>query len=237
MSRGHKDVSKLRFFVAADVTSDTITIEDEALVSQWRTVLRLKEGSEVVLIDPSGMEAVAVIAELSKNKAVLTVVDRSQNTNEPDHEVTLYCAMLKRENFEWVAQKAVETGVTRLVPMITERTVKLGFKRERLETIMREAAEQSGRGKIPTLSEPMSFEQALSDSAAMSTRYFFDIGAKEPSKAANQTAVALFIGPEGGWSEGERAQAASAGLAVVTLGKRVLRAETAAVIATYLLAA
>lgn len=237
MSRSGKDVGKLRFFVDVDVASNSVIIEDAHLLAQWRTVLRLKEGNEVVLIDPTGVEAVAVIAELTKKNAVLTIVDRHQNNNEPAREVTLYCAMLKRENFEWVAQKAVETGVTRLVPMMTERTVKLGFKRERLETIMREAAEQSGRGKIPALNDPLSFEQAVADSAPINSRYFFDVGATVQPKAANMHAVALFVGPEGGWSEGERAQAATSGMLSVGLGNRVLRAETAAVIATYLFAA
>lgn len=236
MSRGHKDVSKLRFFVDADIMADTVELTDAVLLAQWRTVLRLQAGNEVILIGGDRMEALAIINELTKSHASLTVVDRYRNEREPHRAVTLYCAILKRENFEWVAQKAVEAGVTRLVPLLTERTVKLGFKRERLETIMREAAEQSGRGAMPVLSEPMAFADALRDSAAVSARYFFDTGDNVRPSADKGDAVALFIGPEGGWSESERATAASEGVASASLGKRILRAETAAVVATYLFA-
>lgn len=235
MSGSDQAVGKLRFFVDADLDNVGVRVQDKALIAQWRKVLRLKKGSVVELVNRDGREGVARIEVLGSDVAELTVVSVRDNEREPARQVTLYCAMLKRENFEWVAQKVVEVGVSRLVPMTTERTVKLGFKRERLEAIMREAAEQSGRGKIPSLADPMTFTEAVTDSAGINERYFFDAAGEALVPTGKPRAIAGFIGPEGGWSEAERICAAQNAIKTVGLGPRILRAETAAVIATYLL--
>lgn len=237
MSRSEKAVKKNRFFVDADVTGETVRIVDPELLRQWRSVLRLKEGDEVELIHQSGWEAGGKILQIGKGAAVVTIESTKRNEREPRRHVRLYCAMLKRENFEWVAQKAVEVGVSRIVPLMTDRTVKLGFKRERLEAIIREAAEQSGRGLLPSLGEPMSLAQAFADSASIKHRFFFDTStAKIASEKLGTDSVAAFVGPEGGWSEAERLAAAAAGLKNAGLGPLVLRAETAAIVSSYLLA-
>lgn len=233
---GSDKVVKNRFFVDADITEDSVRVVDADVLKQWRSVLRLHEGDVVELVHQSGWEAVGRIVQIGKSAAVVAVESRRRNTREPHRHVRLYCAMLKRENFEWVAQKAVETGVSRIVPLLTERTVKLGFKRERLEAIIREAAEQSGRGIVPSLADPMPLSDAFIDSAAIKHRYFFDTEAARVAQKSDDGSAAAFIGPEGGWSEAERLAAVASGLKTAGLGPLVLRAETAAVIASYVLA-
>lgn len=226
-----------RFIGAFDLSPKVIVVDDKELLHQWSKVLRFKTGEQVILCDGRKQEIVGRIISLDKQQVQVEVVERRANKAESKMEIVLYCAILKRENFELVVQKAVETGVARIVPVRTERTVKLNIKRERLEAIIKEAAEQSGRGVMPTLDEPLDFAQAMTQSSRQQARFFFDVGAQHFYKmqAINRTSVAVFIGPEGGWSEAERAAAADAGLMPVSLGERVLRGETAAIVACFLL--
>lgn len=239
MPRSSQSIRRHRFFVGVNVDGATVRVNDQDLLKQWRSVLRLREGDDVVLVGQSGVEAIARIKELGKFAADLDIIERQANRREPQVDVTLYCALLKRENFEWVAQKATEVGVSRIVPVLTERTVKLHVKAERLQAIIREAAEQSGRGKIPQLGEIITLAAALSESNGVAQRYFFDLGGEMVPGMAAMTAAksaVLFIGPEGGWTDAERAAAREAKCTMASLGPLTLRAETAAVVASYLLA-
>ena len=106
-------------------------------------------------------EAVAKILLLAKDKAELEILETIKNKNESENHVNLYCSILKKENFELAVQKAVEVGVKEIIPIITARTVKLGLNHERLNKIIKEAAEQSGRGVLPKLDEAIIFDEAL----------------------------------------------------------------------------
>src|SRR3989344_2070787 len=118
-------------------------------------------GEQVLLCDEGMNEVLAEVTEIVHKVIKVKVIKEQRNENEPLRKVMLYCAILKRENFELVVQKATEIGVAEIVPVITRRTVKLALKQERLEKIIKEAAEQSGRGVVPTLSKPMEFQEAL----------------------------------------------------------------------------
>ena len=130
----------------------------------------------------------------------------------------------------------MEVGVKEITPIITARTVKLGLNKERLEKIIKEAAEQSGRGILPRLNEAMDFDRAV-DLAKNSNdlNLFFNIDGKNVQHSmSNISKIGIFIGPEGGWDEEEIKKAQSSnGFTIVGLGKTILRAETAAVIASY----
>src|SRR3989338_4709924 len=205
---------------------------------QIPTVLKLRPEEHVVMCDGEGNETEMTVSG--------TVIETRQVDAEPKRHIILYAALLKRENFEAVVQKATELGAKEIVPLITERTVKLGFKRERLEAIVREAAELSGRGVIPIIHEPMKFEDAMRESLSKGSSYFFDTNrcVDEPTSAffahsemSTKRVVAslhLFVGPEGGWSEQERNFAKQNGLETVSLGPLIMRGETAAMIATFL---
>jgi 16S rRNA (uracil1498-N3)-methyltransferase len=226
-----------RFIGDFDFAAQRVVARDPSLAGQLKNVLRLAPGDAVVLCDGKERDARATIAAIGKATVDFDVVAVEDNRAEPDVAVTLYCAVLKRENFELAAQKAVEAGVSTIVPVVSRRTVKLDPRRDRALKIMKEAAEQSGRGIVPALAEPLTLPKALAHAEANGLNLFFELGAPPvaasvPSKAPAR--IGVFIGPEGGWEPDETALAKDAGCAVVGLGARTLRAETAAIVAVYL---
>ena len=131
----------------------------------------------MILCDGKLDEAVAKILLLAKDKAELEILEIIKNKNEPENYVILYCPILKKENFEIAVQKAVEVGVKEIVPIITARTVKFGLNKERLEKIIKEAAEQSGRGILPNLNEAIDFDKAIIEAKNKNeVNLFFQIG-------------------------------------------------------------
>jgi 16S rRNA (uracil1498-N3)-methyltransferase len=223
-----------RFIGAYDLRATEIVLEDAA-ARQIGSVLKMRAGESVLLCDGKKQEAEYRITKVIKNKiALLRAGEIREIKTEPETVVTLYAAILKRESFEWAVQKAVECGVTRIVPLVTRRTIKKDVKQERLQEIAKEAAEQSGRGIVPAVSEPMSLAEAIKDARQNEKNYFFDVGTGEGS-LKRATSVGLFIGPEGGWDEEEISLAKKTGLVPASLGPRVLRGETAVAIAAYLM--
>lgn len=221
-----------RFITPFDFNQKTLIISDAEIVSQWRTVLRLKPGDQVILSDGQGHEAETTILNLDKKEAQVSIDTVLTPKREPEKNTTLFCALLKRENFELVVQKATEIGISRIVPLLTERTIKMGFNRERLEKILLEACEQSGRTTIPKLTDPIKFEEAIA-SVASSESILFDLTGEStgfPFQATN-----AFIGPEGGFSEKEVGLARTNGIKIGLLGSLTFRGETAAIVVSYLL--
>lgn len=196
-------------------------------------VLRLAAGDSVIVVDGKGKEAQARIAKIDAKTVTLEFDTPRHVAAEPEREVTVFCAVLKRENMEWVVQKATEVGAKRIVPVLSARTIKTGLKTDRLVKIAREAAEQSGRGVVPMIVEPVTFEQAIAMAPARNV--FLDFGGDEHwSQQINTGVVGCWVGPEGGWTTEERQAANKAGFVIGSLGALTLRAETAAVLATYL---
>ncbi|MBP8974207.1 MAG: 16S rRNA (uracil(1498)-N(3))-methyltransferase [Anaerolineae bacterium] len=238
-----------RFFIPpAWIRGDHVLLGDE-VVHQVRHVLRLRPGARIVVLDDRGVEYEVALVSVENKSARGDIVARRPASGEPSAQVTLCQAVLKKDNFEWVLQKGTEIGVTRFVPLITARTVAAGSdgvsaaRQERWARIVREAAEQSRRGALPVVDAPLTFGEALADIAtadlsliaweeerATSLR-----DAVAPLRAASDAPhVAVFIGPEGGFTVAEISQAAGRGVVPVTLGARILRAETAATAAALL---
>lgn len=229
-----------RFIVKNPLTIGRFTITDADLCNQIKNVLRLGLGESIILSDGALNEAEAMIIDFPKDAIVMDIAQVTQNKNEPSVRVVLYAAVLRRENFEFVVQKATEVGASEIVPVVSERTVKFGLKKERLEKIIREAAEQSGRGIVPVLREATDFPEALQMAKSNEANILFDkTGVPFLKKFFASTPpqkVGIFIGPEGGFTEREIGAAKEAGFIVASLGNLTLRAETAAAIATYLAA-
>ena len=224
-----------RFIGNFDLSKKELSISNADFVNQARNVLRLKTGDELILCDGKMNEAVAKILLLAKDKAELEILEIIKNKNESENHVNLYCSILKKENFELAVQKAVEVGVKEITPIITKRTIKLGLNTERLEKIIKEAAEQSGRGVLPKLDEAIIFDEALKLAKENDLNLFFQVGYPPLGHSMSKfKKVGVFIGPEGGWEEEEIEKAQSNGFTIVGLGKTVLRAETAAIVASYL---
>jgi 16S rRNA (uracil1498-N3)-methyltransferase len=191
-------------------------------------VLRLGAGSELLVFDDSTGEWLARIAEAGRKHMTLAV-ERKTRELEAVPDVWLAFAPVKRAQTDWLVEKASELGAARLIPVMTRRTVAERVKLERLEAIAIEAAEQCGRTILPGISEPASLKELLERDIAR-TLYFADEGGGEPVADAFKPGPALILtGPEGGFTDEERALIRAApGTVAVSLGPRILRAETAA---------
>lgn len=225
-----------RFIVdGVDLSTAQVVLADFETTNQIRNVLRLGAGDRFVVCDGKGSEATAQVVSAEKT-VVADLLDRRAVASESAARVTLYCAVLKRENFELVVQKATECGVAAVVPIVSARTVKLGLRIDRLRKIAREAAEQSGRGVVPEVAEPMPLGEAIVHATDNGANVVLEIGAPPFSSTSSpSSATGLFVGPEGGWDDAEVEQLRAAGYHVAGLGPRVLRAETAAIVATFIM--
>jgi len=223
-------MKKHRFIVELDLVPGPLELKDGELFHQWKNVLRIPVGGDVVLSDGKGREAEGRIVAYGRSSVTLEL-EEPEGTSSEGRAVTLYAALLKRENFELVLQKATEVGVARIVPVVTARTVKLGFKMDRAKKIVREAAEQSGRATVPVVEEPTRFPDAVKHAAG--PQAFFHVVLR-PTSYKLQPSSGVWIGPEGGWTDEEVHAAREAGFDIASLGDLTLRAETAAIVASYL---
>jgi 16S rRNA (uracil1498-N3)-methyltransferase len=238
-----------RFFVPPTaIEGDQLRLSGPA-VHQVTHVLRLRAGERIVVLDDSGWEYTVELVRRGQKEIGGRIVARAQAQGEPHTQITLYQALLKRERFEWVLQKGSELGVAAFVPLLCARNVvrepaAASKKSARWQTIIREAAEQSRRGRLPRLEAPLAFAAACQQARSAGglsllaweeehTRGLKDVlRAHLPGDAAGAIPrVQLFVGPEGGFTPEEAALAAAQTIQPVTLGPRILRAETAGLVA------
>jgi 16S rRNA (uracil1498-N3)-methyltransferase len=226
-----------RLFVR-DELSEAASVEvDAGQANYLGNVLRLGEGAELLVFDGSSGEWLARISEATKKRMTLAVERR---TREPEMipDVWLAFAPVKRQGTDWLVEKATELGAARIIPVMTQRTVAERVKLERLEAIAIEAAEQCGRTRLPDIEEPMPLKHLLEHRDAARTLYFADeAGGEWAPDAFTAGPCVILTGPEGGFTEQERALIRAAPNSVaVSLGPRILRAETAALaaLATYM---
>ena len=217
-----------RLFVRAPLGEGTEVELDSGQANYLGNVLRLKEGAELLAFDGRSGEWLARITQAAKRRMSIFVERR---TREPETipDVWLAFAPVKRAQTDWLVEKSTELGAARLIPVMTQRTIAERVKLERLEAIAIEAAEQCGRTLLPDIAEPLALKQLLTLDPAR-TIYFADEGGGEAATDAFKRGPALIlIGPEGGFTAEERRIVRSAPNAVaISLGPRILRAETAA---------
>jgi 16S rRNA (uracil1498-N3)-methyltransferase len=233
-------MTRRRFFAppsAFNLSKKSVTLTaDEA--RHLREVLRLKPGDEVSVFDGEGKEFRARVVQARRESAELEL----QNELEPARpesplRITLAVALLKGEKFDLVVQKATELGVTRFVPLVTRYAdIKLRDEADankrvaRWQRIALEAAKQCGRAVVPEVSAPQPFGSILKTPCLL----FSEKGGRGLTQIETDEITAI-IGSEGGWSDEELDEARAAGVEIVTLGGRILRAETAAITAAALL--
>lgn len=218
-----------RFIGQFDFTKPKLIIDDPSIVHQLMNVLWIKVGDHIVLVS-GDKEAWVQISQ--KDDRAITVEILEVKPVQSVTPLTLYCAILKRDNFEWVVQKATEVGVSNIVPIITARTIKKDIRLDRLQKIAQEAAEQSGAA-MPTISTPQPFEEAISNAPAP-TFFFEQSGQPIAQVLQEKKPTSIFIGPEGGWTSEELETAKQHNFFIVSLGVTTLRGETATIIASYL---
>ena len=211
-----------------------------AVAHQVGRVLRLRPGDRVILLDGGGREAEVALTTFGRDAVRGEVLACLVVPPPPGPVVTLYQAVLKGERFAWVLQKATELGVAAVVPVVTERTIVPWAeaaevtRQARWARIVREAAEQCRRATLPTLHPPLRWPDAcrrmIDSGAAVLLPWEESDAPLGPALAAARAApaVAVAIGPEGGFAPAEIALAQAAGRDPVSLGPRILRAETAA---------
>lgn len=237
-----------RFYVPPPGLCDDHVVIAGALAHRLARVLRLRPSDEVTLFDGSGDEAHVRLEAVADREATGLVVGRFEGIPEPRVRVHLYQSVTKGERFEWLLEKATEVGVAGFVPLTSARAVVKtpaeGNRVERWRRIVVEAAEQCGRSAIPDVAAPQAFDDGLASAPGLLLLPYE--GAGEPAHNVQEALdahidelfamaeVSLFIGPEGGFEPAEVERAAAAGVAVVTMGRRVLRSETAGLIAATL---
>ncbi len=229
-----------RFFVPEEnVAGDRIYITGDD-VNHVRNVLRMKQGDEVVVSCGRGTDYECVIENIEPEQIQLEIVKEQPAITELPVKIILFQALPKKDKMDWIVQKAVELGVAEIVPVSTRRCVvkwddkKAGKKRQRWEAIAKAAAKQSGRGRIPKIMDIMNMEEALVyakdlDSVLIPYELCEDMAESvaHMNRAVQSKSVGVFIGPEGGFERGEVEVAMKMGAASISLGKRILRTETA----------
>ena len=194
-------------------------------------VMRLKAGDEALVFDGASGEWLARVSAVGRKHMTLAV-ERRTGEQESVPDLWLAFAPVKRAQTDWLVEKATELGIARLLPVTTRRTIVERVKLERLRSIAVEAAEQCNRTSVPTIDEPQSLDSFLKMHAGR-TLYFADEGGGPPAAEAFKPGPAtILIGPEGGFTKEERAMIrAEPDATAVSLGPRILRAETAALAA------
>ena len=236
-------MTRRRFYAPpAAFTDQTVTLAtDEA--RHLRDVLRLTSGDEVYVFNGVGREFRCTVSEIKRDSTELRI-DAEVEPAKPESQLQLYLcvALLKGEKFDLVVQKATELGVSKVVPLIT-RYADIHLRDEtdakkrvaRWQRIALEAAKQSGRPFVPEISTPAAFDSVLANAKSDLRVMFSERGGGPLSGLTPAPSVTALVGSEGGWSDEEIEQSRAHNFHIITLGGRILRAETAAITATALL--
>lgn len=230
-----------RFYVSADQLAEKEVFISGGDVNHIKNVLRLEVGDWIVACDGNGTDYVSRIQSICSDEVVASIEKVQPTGTELPVRITLFQGMPKKDKLELIIQKAVELGACEIVPVMTKRTVvklseekKINKRLERWQSIAYAAAKQCDRGSIPTVHKPVSYEEALAMADQLDYNvipYELQTGMEEARKivdqACKQRSLGIFIGPEGGFEPEEVESAMTRNIHPMTLGKRILRTETA----------
>jgi 16S rRNA (uracil1498-N3)-methyltransferase len=229
-----------RFFLPEDCIDGQTVAIPRSLVHRLRRVLRLSAGDCIVVLDNGGWEYEVELVSKARGKLEGMVRSKALAEGEPRTGITLYQALLKGHGFEMVLQKCTEIGVVDFVPVICERCVSgepPSSRLDRWRSIILEAAQQSRRGRPPVLHDIMLFEDACKATSGATILPWEEESAqsigsvlRDLPKTKGEHSIGIFIGPEGGFSARELELARNCGITPVSLGRRILRAETAGLV-------
>lgn len=231
-----------RFFLPPDYIHGQRVQFPEDVAHQINHVLRMAPGEVIEVLDNSGRVFRVVLEPFASQTLSGRVENVREAQNEPEISLELCFGLTGREKVEWILQKATEIGVSRFSPFVSSRTLAQDTrlpekKAHRWERIIKEAAEQSQRGRLPSLSTPQTLAEVIGKVRASQGPALIAWENAENGNTLRQAlseisgeSLMLIVGPEGGFSEEEISQAESAGCRVVSLGRRILRMETAAII-------
>lgn len=231
-----------RFFIVPFKSIDGLVEIRGNLAHQIKNVLRSSVGDGFLLLDNAGSEYDASLVSIKRDRVTLEIKHKRLVKGEPPVQINLYQSLLRKEKFEFVLQKGTEIGVSAFIPLIADRCVSLykkgPDKQERWSSIVKEAAEQSGRGLLPKLYKATSFREACNRVSGCSLIFwecekemnlYKALRNYLPGKTVN---INIFVGPEGGFTPEEIILARENDIRSVSLSPRILRSETAALVAT-----
>jgi 16S rRNA (uracil1498-N3)-methyltransferase len=232
-----------RFFVSPQAIRDNRVVLRGTIVHQIRDVLRMRPGDPVVFLDNSGWAQRAELVTVDRDVVRGRVIEKWRLETEPGARITLCQGLLKGQKFDWVLQKGTELGIAAFVPVLASRCIVGSLndvsdaRVERWQKIIVAAAEQAGRARLPHLANAMLFANAC-ESAARAGLALIPwegervLGLREAlQQVPRSKEIHLFIGPEGGFTDEEVSVARDLGVTSVSLGPRILRAETAGLVA------
>ena len=240
-----------RFFLPKEYIQLERVHFPEQIARQMRNVLRIKPGEHVIVLDNRGSQWEVIVEDLSTEVVKGRILSKSVAGGEPNTKLHLYFSMTQREKMEWILQKCTEVGASAFTPFISsfsiarDKVVDVSRIR-RWEKIIQEAAEQSERGRIPALVNPTQLHLAVKKVGASKALTLVgwegekvtalkDVLKMQTQKPGQEMRVNLFIGPEGGFAESEIELIKKAGILTFTLGDRILRMETAAMVSCALI--
>lgn len=228
------------FFVTPDQVKDDLIFVEGSDVNHMKNVLRMRIGEEVTISDGNNRQYLCEIRAYEQEEAVLHILEETSTDTELPSKIYLFQGLPKQDKMELIVQKCVELGCFEIIPVATKRcVVKLDDKKakkkiERWQQIAESAAKQAGRGVIPEICDVMSFKEALKYAKNLDVvliPYELAEGMKETKQIISEIqpgkSVGIFIGPEGGFEREEVEVAIGEGAKAITLGKRILRTETA----------
>lgn len=226
-----------RFFVAkSDISGNAVYIRGDEFVHMTK-VLRYKVGYRAVVCANDGAEHLCTVREISKDFALLQI-DQSRIADKKSVEITLYAGLLKNNKLDFVIQKATELGIDMIIPFTSANCAETKFSSERANRIALEAAKQCGSAYLTAVGELCDFETVVKSLCAYDDVLIAYEGEKRSRIADSKPIgkrIALIVGPEGGFKEEEVEHIVSTGGRSVTLGRRILRAETASIVLSALL--
>ncbi|MCX6756887.1 MAG: RsmE family RNA methyltransferase [Candidatus Nomurabacteria bacterium] len=223
-----------RFYIEQPL-GEELVVEQSELVHQWISVFRYQCEDEVVLFSSAnvGVDYIYRIASANKKVVTLSFVSKEKNIL-PKKEITLCMAIVKKDTFENVVRYATELGVSKIIPILAGRSEKKNLNLERLNSIAKEASEQSGRGTVPFIGDILSFNDALVQTEG-DTNILTSLYGENSLELANngllKNNLNIWIGPEGGWTPDEEKLAKENNFVLMKLTETVLKADTAAVCA------
>lgn len=221
-----------RFFTFEPIKNNKVILKDNEFYHATK-VLRLKEGYSIIVNDNSNMDYYCQIESIQKDKIIANIIEKKENEAYADTDITLFIGVCKE--FDTVVQKAVEMGVKKVVPFVSQHTNIKTVNYQRMNKIILESSKQCGRPNLIEIDNVIDFDEALSYSNLFdSVLFFYEYERENQIKnidLTNKNNVALFIGSEGGFSLSEIQSAKEKDVNILTLGKRILRVQTAVVTA------
>ena len=214
-----------------DVRGDTVTVTGGEFVHMTR-VLRMKPGYKAVVCADDGKERLCTVKEIGSGYALLSQ-DEVRDADRKKVSLTLFTGLLKNSKLDFVVQKAVELGVDKIVPFVSAYTAEKKFNAERANKIALEAAKQCGSVWLSRVEEPVTFDEVTAEFGKFDTVLFAYESDRLHSLKNTEirgTSLALVVGSEGGFRPDEAARAVACGAKAITLGRRILRAETAGIV-------